>query len=122
MLVETEIPVGKPGVHAPIVTPDIVTVYAPAATKVVVVRTTELKPIPPLIDADKPASCVGVPLKKPFGYVSVTVLPVTRAVAVAKLNEMFLPVAPGTRSPGWIVRATPVTWPPSAPDAVPFEA
>ena len=66
MLVETEIPVGKPGLGAPIVTPDIVTVNAPATTAAVVVRTTKLKPIVPM-DADKPASDVGVPLKNPLG-------------------------------------------------------
>ena len=59
VLVETDIPVGKPGLGAPIVTPDIVTVNAPATTAAVVVRTTELKPIAPM-DADKPASDVGV--------------------------------------------------------------
>ncbi len=50
-----------------------------------------------------------------------TAWPVARAVAVVKLNVMGLPVAPGTRSPGWIVRETPVTRPPSAPEAAPAE-
>ena len=65
-LVETEIPVGKPALGAPIVTPDIVTVNAPATTAAVVVRTTELEPIEPM-PAAKPASDVGVPLKNPNG-------------------------------------------------------
>ena len=38
---------------------------------------------------------------------------------MVKLNVMGLPGAPGKRSPGWIVRETPVTWPPSGPEAEP---
>ena len=67
MLVEMDIPVALPALGAPMLTPDTVTVNAPTTTGAVVVRTTELKPNPLLIDAAKPVSCAEVPLKKPLG-------------------------------------------------------
>ena len=45
--------------------------------------------------------------------------PRERAVAVAKVKVMDLPVAPGTRSAAAMVKETPVTWPPRAPDVTP---
>ena len=67
VLVETEIPVALPEVHAPMVTPDIATANAPATTAATEVSATELEPVA-LIDAAEPASCVGASpaWKKPF--------------------------------------------------------
>ena len=119
------IPVALAAVGAPIVMPPRVTVMAPAAMALLLTeRTTTLEPMAPLLAIVLGPLTVGVTpdAKKPTGNLTVMVPPAGSIVAVVKLMVMDLPAAPGTRSAEAIVRAAPVTWPPSATDAAPSEA
>ena len=53
------------------------------------------------------------------GYLSVIWSPDDSAVAMVNATVTDLPVASGTRSPAAIMKDTPVTCPPSAPDGDP---
>ena len=58
---------------------------------------------------------------KPLGKLKVKESTEKREVAMVKVSVTDLPDANGTRSAAAMVKLTPVTWPPSAPDAAPTE-